>query len=85
MDYGKWTFNKYVDPPSIGAGGKIELKLTINVHTGEVINAQPVSGERGLGEFVAGIADEWVFSPLQDLPDTITAIIDYSIGCQVIH
>jgi hypothetical protein len=86
VEYDKWKFNKYVDPPSLGAqSSKIELQLAINSQTGQVTKAQPLSGDKGLGEFVAGIAEEWVFSPFQDLPDTIKVTVDYSIGCQLTH
>jgi TonB family protein len=91
VDAGKWAFVKLIDPeyPAVARmariQGKVVLELKVDSNTGKVADVKVLSGPDLLQESATRAAEQWLFSPDQDLPPKITVTLDYSLACKLAH
>ena len=83
----EYKFDRYVDPkyPPLAKQariqGKVELQLTLNPVTGEVVNVSALSGRPLLAQTAIAAAKQWHFQPESLNFATIRVTLDYKLRC----
>ena len=87
LNSSEYTFDHYVAPkyPPLAQQariqGKVELQLTLNPSTGEVVNAAVISGHPLLKPTAIDAAKQWRFTP-ESLPSNpLRVTLNYELRC----
>jgi TonB family protein len=91
VNAGAFYFSRYVAPKYPGLArnrdieGTVEVKLKVNPNTGQVRNAQAVSGPDMFKNDVIAAASQWLFVPGSTSSHSPNAVIDFSLRCPNEH
>jgi TonB family protein len=61
--------------------GKVELQLTLNPATGDVVNTTAISGHPLLTKTAIEAAKQWRFKPGSAKSETVRVTLEYALRC----